>query len=196
MYLVINKWVTAVKVSNFSGHYLRNRSTLDIGVWGCIGIFEHKEHSPEVVILTSGTLCIHTHTHTHAYTYTYICIFIIPFLIISSCTSFFICSPIITVDLQLCSFQPAFPRSPSHNWDTIIWWGQLVWSLLISVRVPCVIKHPVTAVSGSPPSLYLSPPNILLQPCKQTTVARRRIPLILSQYFSYEIIRYVNLFCE
>jgi len=33
MYLVINKCVTAVKVSNFSGHYLRNRSTLDIGVW-------------------------------------------------------------------------------------------------------------------------------------------------------------------
>jgi hypothetical protein len=30
MYLVINKCVTPVKVSNFSGHYLRNRSTLDI----------------------------------------------------------------------------------------------------------------------------------------------------------------------
>ena len=38
MYLVINKCVTAVKVSNFSGHYLRNRSTLDIGVLGFIGI--------------------------------------------------------------------------------------------------------------------------------------------------------------
>ena len=38
MYLVINKCVTAVKVSNFSGHYLRNRSTLDIGVLGYIGI--------------------------------------------------------------------------------------------------------------------------------------------------------------
>jgi hypothetical protein len=30
--------VTAVKVSNFSGHNLRNRSTLDIGVLGYIGI--------------------------------------------------------------------------------------------------------------------------------------------------------------
>ena len=39
MYLVINKCVTAVKVSNFSSHYLRNRSTLDIGVLGYIGIF-------------------------------------------------------------------------------------------------------------------------------------------------------------
>jgi hypothetical protein len=39
MYLVINKCVTPVKVSNFSGHYLRNRSTLDIGVLGYIGIF-------------------------------------------------------------------------------------------------------------------------------------------------------------
>jgi len=38
MYLVINKCVTAVKVSNFSGYYLRNRSTLDIGVLGYIGI--------------------------------------------------------------------------------------------------------------------------------------------------------------
>ena len=33
-----NKCVTPVKVSNFSGHYLRNRSTLDIGVLGYIGI--------------------------------------------------------------------------------------------------------------------------------------------------------------
>jgi hypothetical protein len=39
MYLVINKCVTPVKVSNFSGHSLRNRSTLDIGVLGYIGIF-------------------------------------------------------------------------------------------------------------------------------------------------------------
>jgi hypothetical protein len=31
--------VTPVKVSNFSGHYLHNRSTLDIGVLGYIGIF-------------------------------------------------------------------------------------------------------------------------------------------------------------
>jgi len=38
MYLVINKCVTAVKVSNFSVHYLRNRSTLDIGVLGYISI--------------------------------------------------------------------------------------------------------------------------------------------------------------
>jgi len=38
MYLVIDKWVIAVKISNFSGHYLRNRSTLDIGVLGYIGI--------------------------------------------------------------------------------------------------------------------------------------------------------------
>jgi len=45
--------------------------------------------------------------------------------------------------------------------------------------VAYVIKHPVTAVSGSPPSLYLShPPKILLQRCKQTTVARQRIPQI------------------
>ena len=58
MYLVINKRVTAVKVSNFSGHYLRNRSTLDIGVLGYIGIVQHKEHSPEVLSFPPGTLCM------------------------------------------------------------------------------------------------------------------------------------------
>ena len=38
IYLVINNCVTAVKVSKFPGHYLRNRSTLDIGVLGYIGV--------------------------------------------------------------------------------------------------------------------------------------------------------------
>jgi len=58
MNLVISKCVTAVKVSNFSGHYLRNRSTLDIGVLGYIVIFLHKEHSPEVLSIPPGTPCI------------------------------------------------------------------------------------------------------------------------------------------
>jgi len=58
MNLAISKCVTAVILSKFSCHYLRNRSTLDIGVWGYIGIVQHKEHSPEVVTLTRGTPCI------------------------------------------------------------------------------------------------------------------------------------------
>jgi len=58
MNLVINKCITAVKVSNFSGRYLRNRSTLDIGVLGYIGIVQHKEHSPEVLSIPPGTPCI------------------------------------------------------------------------------------------------------------------------------------------
>ena len=44
MYLVINKCVTAVILSNFSGHYLRNRSTLDIGVLGYIGTFWRRNY--------------------------------------------------------------------------------------------------------------------------------------------------------
>ena len=56
MYLVINKCVTAVKVSNFSGHYLRNRSTL-----GYIGIVQHKEHPPEVLSIPPGTPCMLFH---------------------------------------------------------------------------------------------------------------------------------------
>jgi len=67
MYLVINKCVTAVKVSNFSGHYLRKRSTLDIGVLVYIGIVQHKEHPPEVWHIPPGTPCTHTHTHTYIY---------------------------------------------------------------------------------------------------------------------------------
>ena len=55
MYLVINKCAKAAKVSNFSGHYLRNRSTLDIGVLGYIGIVQHKEHSPEVLSIPPAT---------------------------------------------------------------------------------------------------------------------------------------------
>ena len=58
MYLVTNKCVTAVKVSNFTGHYLRNRSTLGIGVLGYIGILKHKEHPPEVWHIPPGTPCI------------------------------------------------------------------------------------------------------------------------------------------
>ena len=60
MYLVLSKCVTAVKVSNLPGHYLRNRSTLDIGVLGIIGIVQHKEHSPEVSHIPPGTSCIQT----------------------------------------------------------------------------------------------------------------------------------------
>ena len=63
MHLIINKWVTAVKVSNFSGHYLCNRSTLDIGVLGYIGIVWPKEHSPEVSHIPPVTLCIWHEMH-------------------------------------------------------------------------------------------------------------------------------------
>jgi len=65
--LVINKCVTAVKVSNLSGHYLRNRSTLDIGVLGFIGILSHKEHPPEVWHIPPGTPCIYILTTMYVY---------------------------------------------------------------------------------------------------------------------------------
>ena len=65
MNLVINKCVTAVILSNFSGHYLRNRSTLSIGVLGYIGIVQHKEHPPEVLSIPPGTPCISFTFHYH-----------------------------------------------------------------------------------------------------------------------------------
>ena len=68
VYLVINKCVTAVKFSNFSGHYLRNRSTLGVGVLDYIGIVQHKEHSPEVLSIPPGTPCIYIYIYTHTHT--------------------------------------------------------------------------------------------------------------------------------
>ena len=50
----------------FSDHYLRNRSTLDVGVLGYIGIVQHKEHSPEVLHIPPGTPCIYS-VETHGY---------------------------------------------------------------------------------------------------------------------------------
>ena len=49
---------TPQKPALFDGHYLRNRSTLDIGVLGYIGIVQHKEHSSEVLSIPPGTPCI------------------------------------------------------------------------------------------------------------------------------------------
>ena len=70
MYLVINKWVVAVKVSNFSGQYLRNHLTLDIGVLGYIVIVWPKEHSPEVRSFPPGTPCIHAGYNKYELEYT------------------------------------------------------------------------------------------------------------------------------
>jgi len=50
---------TPQKSTLFDGHYLHNRSNLDIGVLGYIGIVQHKEHSPEVLSIPPGTLCIY-----------------------------------------------------------------------------------------------------------------------------------------
>jgi len=52
---------TPQKPTLFDGHFLRNRSTLDIGVLGYIGIVQHKEHSPEVLSIPRGTPCISSH---------------------------------------------------------------------------------------------------------------------------------------
>ena len=49
---------TPQKPTLFDGHYLRNRSALDIGVLGYIGIVQHKENSPEVLSIPPGTPCI------------------------------------------------------------------------------------------------------------------------------------------
>ena len=49
---------TPKKSTLFSGQYLRNRSTLDIGVLGYIGIVWPKEHSPHVWSVPPVTPCI------------------------------------------------------------------------------------------------------------------------------------------
>ena len=57
----------------FSGHYVRNRSTLDIGVLGYIGIVQHKEHSPEVWSIPPVTpVYIYIYMYVYIYIYIYI----------------------------------------------------------------------------------------------------------------------------
>jgi len=46
------------KPTLFDGHYLPNRSTLNIGVLCYIGIVQYKEHSPEVLSILLGATCI------------------------------------------------------------------------------------------------------------------------------------------
>ena len=56
---------TPQKPTLFDGHYLRNRSTLDIGVLGYIGIAQHTEHSPEVLSIPPGTSYIYLLAVSH-----------------------------------------------------------------------------------------------------------------------------------
>ena len=52
------QYVDNPEAHTFRWPLLRNRSTLDIGVLGYIGIVQHKEHSPEVSHIPPGTSCI------------------------------------------------------------------------------------------------------------------------------------------
>ena len=71
MYLVISKCVTAVILSNFSGHYLLNRSTLGIGV-GVISVYFNIRNT----LSKSGTFLlghpVYIYIHTHIYIYIHI----------------------------------------------------------------------------------------------------------------------------
>ena len=68
---------TPQKPTLFDGHYLCNRSTLDIGVLGYIGTVQHKEHSPEILSIPSGTPCIHSYVEIRASKFLKICIVIL-----------------------------------------------------------------------------------------------------------------------
>ena len=56
------QYVDTPEAHTFRWPYLRNRSTLDIGVLGYIGIVQHKEHSLEVLSIPPGTPCIYNMT--------------------------------------------------------------------------------------------------------------------------------------
>jgi len=74
MNLVISKCVTTVKVSNFSGHYLRNRSTMDIGFFGYISIFNIRNTLPKFCPFLLGhpvyneLLGVFSYKHSHMQT--------------------------------------------------------------------------------------------------------------------------------
>ena len=46
------------KTNFFPRHYLRNRSNLDVGMFGYINVNQHKECSHEVWQTLPGTLCV------------------------------------------------------------------------------------------------------------------------------------------
>jgi len=112
MYLVINKWVIAIKVSNFSGQYLRNHWTLDIGVLGYIVIVWPKEHSPEVRSFPPGTPCIccEAKVTTHSWDYN-------------------------TSNLRV------FWLSPWHSWGLSIFWDSVpcYWELAPTFQESVVV---------------------------------------------------------
>ena len=54
---------TPQKPTHFDGLYLRNRSTLDRGVLGYIGIVCPKEHSPDVSHIPPVTPCIYIYIY-------------------------------------------------------------------------------------------------------------------------------------
>ena len=58
---------TPKKSTLFSGEYLHNHWTLDIGVLGYIGIVRPKEHSPEVRSFPPGTPCIYIYIYIYVY---------------------------------------------------------------------------------------------------------------------------------
>ena len=64
---------TPQKPTLFDCHYFRNRSTLDIGVLGYIGIVQYKEHSPEVLSIPPGTPCINSRLHNNNKTHNIKC---------------------------------------------------------------------------------------------------------------------------
>ena len=63
MNLVISKCVTAVKVSNFSGHYLRNRSTLDTGVFWLYRTFVHSSWDTLYIVINSALVLIYSNKY-------------------------------------------------------------------------------------------------------------------------------------
>ena len=67
MYLVINKCVTAVKVSNFTGHYLRNRSTLVF--WVISVYFSIRNTLPK-----SGTFLLGHPVYIYIYIHARVCV--------------------------------------------------------------------------------------------------------------------------
>ena len=69
---------TPQKPTLFDGHYLRNRSTLDIGVLGYIGVVQH---SPEVLSIPPGTpvymyMCVCVYMYLRMCVRIYVCIYV------------------------------------------------------------------------------------------------------------------------
>jgi hypothetical protein len=115
-----------------------------MGVLGYIGIFQHKEHSPEVVTLPRGTPCIHV--------YEGLCIFVTTFVTNLTMVTFII--KVINIHMVCMVALVLWLFSVMHNFHTgsethldayctgteVFFWGQSGWGVMLPTHLHLALR--------------------------------------------------------